>query len=107
MADVTYNGWKNYETWAVNLWINNDEGSHRTWVETAERIYAEARPTKVNSKAEQATLDLANVLKEVIEGDAPDLGSSLYADLLNAALSAVYWLEIAKHYIDDLNKHEE
>lgn len=26
IEDQTYNGWSNYETWNVALWINNSEG---------------------------------------------------------------------------------
>ncbi len=26
LTDQTYNGWTNYETWNVALWLGNDEG---------------------------------------------------------------------------------
>lgn len=26
VLDISYNGWNNYETWNVALWINNAEG---------------------------------------------------------------------------------
>lgn len=27
MTEKNYNGWANYETWLVKLWIDNEEGS--------------------------------------------------------------------------------
>jgi hypothetical protein len=31
--DISYNGWTNYETWNVALWINNDEGLYNLALE--------------------------------------------------------------------------
>jgi hypothetical protein len=27
--EVEYNGWPNYETWVVHLWLSNDAGSEQ------------------------------------------------------------------------------
>jgi hypothetical protein len=35
--DQTYNGWKNYPTWAINLWLSNDEGIYNETREIVER----------------------------------------------------------------------
>ena len=35
MTNKEYNGWYNYETWMVNLWMDNNQGSHEMWREIA------------------------------------------------------------------------
>ena len=37
MANKEYNGWKNYQTWNVALWANNDEWLYRSMVDYAKR----------------------------------------------------------------------
>lgn len=102
MAD--YTGWTNYETWAVNLWIGNDEGSHHYWDETTRTIWetvtSQARLDTPFTASEQARLDLAETLKDDLEENLPAdidqaVHGTMYADLLNAALDRVEWMEIA------------
>jgi len=104
MLNKSYNGWTNYETWAVNLWLSNDQGSDSYWRETAQEIYDEAEAEKSFTREERATLNLSDRLKNEHEESQPDLGATLWTDLLGAAMSEVNWYEIAEHYITDVDK---
>lgn len=107
MTKKEYNGWYNYETWLVNLWITNDSGSDSYWRSTAQEAYDRADGDSCFTKEENSALDLAKVLEEQIEEESPTTGmADLYADLLNAALSEVNWHEIAEHFIEDCKKEE-
>jgi hypothetical protein len=99
-----YNGWTNYETWVVNLWLTNDEGTCRYWESTAQEIYESAQPKAPFSRDERAALLLAEAMKEQLEEDNPLRESGLYTDLLTAALSEVNWYEIASHFLEDVSK---
>lgn len=114
--DKTYNGWTNYETWVVNLWIGNEEGDYRYWQAAAQECYDEAGEgvsayakftgREIFTREERAVLALEKQLKSEIEENAPDLGASMFADLLNAAMSEVNWHEIAAGMIDGVDKSE-
>ena len=89
-----YNGWKNYETWAVKLWMDNDEGSQRLFEDLA-RVH-------VKESGDKAGYGLTRAVKDNIVCSAPDLGASMYADLLGSALDNVDWREIAESLIEGL-----
>lgn len=97
-----YNGWTNYETWNVKLWLDNDRETYDAWRIRSSAALLSAVASGTFTKQEQAVLNLSRSLKQSIGDDAPDLGHSMYADLLGAALSEVNWHEIAQSYIDDL-----
>lgn len=93
-----YNGWTNYETWVVNLWMDNEEGTHDYWLKESKHF----------SKMDNAVYLLADRLKndheeakdEILE--RLELTSSLWADLLGAALSEANWREIAEHLLENV-----
>lgn len=89
MKKEDYNGWTNYETWNVKLWMDNDQGSYNYFNEIA--------------RESEDLYSLSEQIKETFEENNPlnDSPASVYNDLMNAALSEVNWREIAESLKDD------
>lgn len=97
MDNKKYNGWTNYETWAVALWLNNEEASYRYWREAA--LEAHQLCKRAEERREEAPIMLADRLKEEIYDSLLGGVADLASDLMAAALSEVDWLEIAEHVV--------
>lgn len=89
-----YNGWTNYETWNVALWLDNEQGSHFHFVDRAGALDMDAAR-------------LASEIYASVSESAPDLGTSTYADLLGAALSSVNWYDIAESFCETAKDYAE
>jgi len=98
-----YQGWKNYETWAVALWLDNDRGSYEYWRKRIQEIRDQYggpdydyEESEYWTPHEKIKFTIADELREHHEEIKPDL-SDVFGDLLHAALSEVNWDEIAEH----------
>jgi len=87
-----YNGWTNYETWTVKLWIDNDDSF--IW-----GLLIEAYQDDGNGKKD--VYGLAQRIREEIEEGNPLDEPSMYNQLLSAALSEVNWQEIAQSLLEE------
>ena len=98
-----YNGWTNYETWLVKLWIDNDQGSQEHWLEAARGCAEDAAADAPWTKAERARFTLADELKDAYEDAAFDqVGTQgVFTDLLTGALGRVEWAEIAASLLEE------
>lgn len=110
MSVEKYNGFTNYETWAVKLWIDNEEATSNHWNRVATHIYLnEAREQKYFSKMEDAIAILSEKIREAHFSAAHDamqcamLDNSLYMDMINASLSEVNWHEVARCLLEGID----
>jgi hypothetical protein len=106
MSDETYNGWKNYPTWVVNLWLSNDEGLYLGALARTRAVLEDYHPTTaVWSVEESRRFNVADTLKTWVTYDlTPDLGASFAADLLGYALDQVDWDEVADAWIEQVDE---
>ena len=77
-----YNGWCNYETWAVHLWLTNEQSSYFHWRERAKEI---AETNDPNEGIRSALSRFAEEICAAITGECSIQKASLSADLMNAA----------------------
>ena len=102
-----YNGWTNYETWSVSLWISNNQHDNEFWADAASRCLEDAGndsdvQTLNLSVRQVARFRLANQLKDVTLNNSPLSEPSLYSDLLAASLREVNWEEVANSWLNEL-----
>lgn len=103
MSDTTYNGWSNYETWVVNLWIDNEESSQKRWVERAAELVQGAIDDEPAEDPKTIALDtLADELEAEHDDATPEL-SGVFSDLLTHALGRVDWREIAESMLSGVD----
>lgn len=98
-----YNGWSNYETWVVDLWLTNDKDSYDCLTQEAQVHYNDAQTGPHLTREQIATHKLSVSLELMLEKCAPEL-SGVYGDLLSHALRKVDWLELAGSWIEEVNK---
>lgn len=84
----SYNGYRNYPTWAVCLWLSSDPY-------TQKHAYDIARDDSLSG------IEKDDAFKEWIESSAPDLSASIYSDLLSYAISEVDWTQITNAFAED------
>ena len=102
-----YNGYTNYETWSVSLWIDNEQGSQEYWQEVTVLCMEENETEpKYKGGLSDALVALAVCLESEIKDNAPEV-DGMYGDLLTSALDTVDWRDIAETMIETAKENAE
>jgi len=112
-SDTVYNGWTNYETWDVHLWLTDDQGTYNFCRELARECIEEAATcSQVNEgiwqEVQARRFLLADRLKDHVEESNPLADSaSMFSDLLGSAIQDVDWHEVADAFLEDISSEED
>jgi hypothetical protein len=100
-----YNGWTNWETWNMALWIGEDHDGEHILLQAREEIADFTDDEVVN--VHEATSSLASWLRDFAEEvylghlNKDDIKGPVADAIYHSYLPKVEWYEIAKHYIEE------
>lgn len=95
MTRTNYNGYTNYETWAVALHIDNDSYTLDYFKDCVMTALSDNDGDK-----DESINCIVNTIEAWLEENMPEVGG-VYSDLLNAAISEVDEYDIAKTMVGD------
>ena len=107
--EKTYQGYANYETWAISLWMGSDQASYEHFRELARDVaaFANGGPSLSANKQTSGVIELAKALRDEFEAGSPVADqATVYADLMNAAFSEVDWYELAEELLREITEEE-
>ena len=114
MSDEGYNGWKNYPTWCVNLWLANEQYLSEIALEIAQHEEQTASTCEQVREGiwtlEQARrFNTADALKYFVHERSEDVfeDAGMAADLYGWALDHVDWHEIADAWLESAREARE
>jgi hypothetical protein len=113
----TYNGWRNAETWRVQLHLANDEGeashmlNHARW-QIGSRYFDNSTGEPVPERTpddNMAEYVREYVTRQTLDTAANDTWAMFKADIVSAAVERVDWESIANHWLgaarDEMTTH--
>jgi hypothetical protein len=96
VKETTFNGWVNYETWAVNLWLTNDEDTNKQLDKILKNFITPQR------KADKLRLLVQDWMYDYIRKTL-DNENGMFIDLLRSAVNNVNWDAIIEHHKYDFD----
>lgn len=99
--DDTYNGWTNRETWAVALYINNDEGWQASVFEALRELDADEvhRAAEIVRENVEQLVTVAGYQEMTGEDHLPAALSTVAEDI--GSLYRVNWDELGASFLED------
>jgi hypothetical protein len=101
MQDSSYNGWTNYETWAVGMFLDGNYTGEGTYREVLALVHDVVEYNGALSPSE-ITYRLGEDLKDWFDQQLPEI-SGIAQDLLGAACSEVNWRELAEAKLAEIS----